>query len=291
VVREEDEPKNNGWFSSRKNKPSSNKHVSRPPTATSFGSKKPPRKSVDEDEDLPPRMDEKTDEKTPGRESIEGERTSIDSNVADSSPEANRDLPVHAGFDFNAIKEVIGKAGADPRQLEVHVNVPRPTPPVPSSSVPQRSASAPRSFRAANDVVASRSSLDLSSSVGGGGGGERGRSRLDLESPLSISPTEDSLATARPGRLSLPSASPFDEAEDDVDTPWASTSPDKLGTSIRPNPFAYGSFSSFSPPTQMTFGTVNGSLSPGIADPWGSGGGDVNDRKKSPPGFNANPWS
>ncbi|KIJ66609.1 hypothetical protein HYDPIDRAFT_86273 [Hydnomerulius pinastri MD-312] len=116
VVREEEqESQKRGWFSRRKKKsslpPSS---ASRPPSAASFGSskRKPSGLSWPLDDDLPPRTDTMGSPSSPATDAIPTPPERLSS---DSTP----DIPVHAGFNLNAIKEMIGEAEHHPEELMV----------------------------------------------------------------------------------------------------------------------------------------------------------------------------
>ncbi|KAF8844246.1 DUF726-domain-containing protein [Paxillus ammoniavirescens] len=130
VIRDEQlESQKKGWFSKRKKKgsqpPSS---LSRPPSAASFGSSRrrppnlPPKSQQD---DLPPRMDMTKTPSPPAADAAPPERDSLDS---------TSDVPVHAGFDLAAIKEMVGEVERHPEQLGVQpspnqaASAPRPTP-------------------------------------------------------------------------------------------------------------------------------------------------------------------
>ncbi|KAK7051489.1 hypothetical protein VNI00_004463 [Paramarasmius palmivorus] len=113
VVQEGQDTEKKSWFS-RKKAPTSQQHVSRPPSASSFSFiKKQPTNNgkdldkVDEDEDLPPRVD------SPANSTPSGTETPTDTNI-----------PMHAGFNLAAMKDVIGKSEANPDEL----NMPEPTP-------------------------------------------------------------------------------------------------------------------------------------------------------------------
>lgn len=134
MVREEDQPKKKGWFSRKKNSPlppTPGKHVQRPPSTSTFspGHRRAVSSSStmvanpekeDDEEDLPPRIEAEGDMK---------------SGPNDSTPS----LPLRAGFDLSAMKEIIGTV-ADPSR-ELHTPPPADSrisrispPPVASSS-------------------------------------------------------------------------------------------------------------------------------------------------------------
>ncbi|KAL0567305.1 hypothetical protein V5O48_014689 [Marasmius crinis-equi] len=124
VVQEEEEKTKKGWFSRKNKKTSPPRHVSRPPSASSFSFTKKQstdgRTSLDtvDDEDLPPRV-ENPNSPTPS----DGTQT-----PTETGPAAH--IPKHAGFDFAAIKDIIGQAEQHPEELKM------PTP-IPASGSPQ----------------------------------------------------------------------------------------------------------------------------------------------------------
>ncbi|TFK56940.1 DUF726-domain-containing protein [Heliocybe sulcata] len=145
VIREEDTKKKKGWFSRNKRTPASpTQNVSRPPSAASFSSFQ--KKSSTEksrhsaDDDLPPRegaVPKKT--ATPPPPYTEKESSpALNPEASQSTPSLP---PAHAGFDFSAIKEVIGNSELIPE--ETHIQQPNPfrAPPIPPAS--SRSASTP----------------------------------------------------------------------------------------------------------------------------------------------------
>ncbi|KAI0964105.1 hypothetical protein AcW1_001004 [Taiwanofungus camphoratus] len=168
VVREaEEDTKRRGWFS-RKKKPSTpTSHVSRPPSVTSFPSHRKQRssQSTSPDENLPPR--EATSSPVPAPSSKPEAPVAEASSIAPSAinaPESDLStsvLPVHAGFNFDAIKEVISKAEMDPEEMKIPMpnQVPRLHIPEPS----QRSESAPLPAPLSSDTTPiGRFSFDLS---------------------------------------------------------------------------------------------------------------------------------
>jgi len=118
-------PKKKGWFS-RWRKPSAGSSpakVSRPPSGVSFASSQRKPAHATEDE-LPPRTQKEVspDVVTP--------------NVA--TGRSSTDIPKHAGFDLNAMQEIIGEAKLNHKELQVQKPTVPPTPPP-----TQRSESAP----------------------------------------------------------------------------------------------------------------------------------------------------
>jgi hypothetical protein len=137
VVREEEEKEKKGWFSRKKKKksPASPASVSRPPSTSAWSS---PRKSTSSsvsststsdnaDDDLPPRQEDKAEK-----------------GAAD-------EIPIHAGFDLTAMKEMIEQAKLEasekkqafaPAPIAISQSSP-PPPPRPSPPPLPRSESAP----------------------------------------------------------------------------------------------------------------------------------------------------
>ncbi|TDL26409.1 DUF726-domain-containing protein [Rickenella mellea] len=112
VVREgEEAPKKKGWFSQGAKKPTTNsQRVSRPPGAYPVKSEGQ-KTAASPDDDLPERT-----EKVDLRPSSPVESTT--ETLRPPGPaDSQSSLPIHAGFDFNAIKEVIGKEGLNLDEL------------------------------------------------------------------------------------------------------------------------------------------------------------------------------
>lgn len=128
MVREgEEDTKKRGWFSRRKKKSATPAaRVSRPPSTTSLSFEKKPRSSQSSvvDDQLPPR--EATSSPIPSvasRPATPGLEPSPATPLPAAAPEdgdvSAAVLPVHAGFNFEAMKEIIGKAEANPAELQV----------------------------------------------------------------------------------------------------------------------------------------------------------------------------
>ncbi|KAF8816142.1 DUF726-domain-containing protein [Phlegmacium glaucopus] len=124
VVREEDNQKKSGWFSRKNTSTSLQNTVVRPPSTATFANLKknandPPNKAAvaEGDEDLPPRI--QTSSPAPQIPSTtitnsEGEPAAI--SRPSTSPKENipsSHLPIHAGFDLNAIKDVLQEVEQD----------------------------------------------------------------------------------------------------------------------------------------------------------------------------------
>ncbi|KAF8204256.1 hypothetical protein K438DRAFT_1819443 [Mycena galopus ATCC 62051] len=101
VEREEDKNKKKGWFSKKSKEPTRPQSVSRPPSTTWKHTR---ASDVTLNDDLPPRIDsDATPKPSPTKE----------------TPDADSKIPIHAGFDFSAIKDVLGKAELNPDELKI----------------------------------------------------------------------------------------------------------------------------------------------------------------------------
>ncbi|EPQ60175.1 DUF726-domain-containing protein [Gloeophyllum trabeum ATCC 11539] len=150
VIREEDEAakKKRGWFSRNKKKPPSpTQHVSRPPSAASFGTFQKKRSTdtarTSADDDLPPREGPVPEKPTsPPPPYTEKEAPSrVDEGQSTSNQAAPNLPPARAGFNFDAIKDVIGKSELKPEEVHVQQRNPFRAPLIPPPT--QRSESTP----------------------------------------------------------------------------------------------------------------------------------------------------
>lgn len=233
-------------------------------------------------------------------------------------------LPLHAGFDFNAIKEVLGKAELNPEELKVRDN-PYEAPHIPPPT--NRSESVPPLRQSSPQVT--RSSLDSST-----GAPVPGPSSTRADLPASFSRTlslndvhdddtdseeenyaqhissyrngpepshEDTsfASTPRPSHLQMPSPDPFTKNDVPSWTPSAAPAPFSFGASpTYGSPFssptaqsAHNPFGSFATPDPgLSFGSTDGSITslPTTSDPWKISN-DFGKKKEST--FNSNPWS
>ncbi|KAJ7447231.1 hypothetical protein FB451DRAFT_782255 [Mycena latifolia] len=276
VEREEDKEKKKGWFSKKKEhtRPQS---VSRPPSASGF-SKHTRGSSVALDEDLPPRA---------GTPLSAG--ASTPPSPSKDAPDANPKIPIHAGFDFNAIKDVLGKAELNPDELKVPEENQFAAPVIPpptnrsESAPPQRQTPPPDDDRPSSDPPSpSPSRTDLSSAFA------RSMSVNDIHDTDSDTEEPPPPPAKPPGYVS-PSTISFGSGSGSV---WSPADPEPpraipaFGYAAAQNPFA-----SYAPAdTGLSFGGVDGSISfaPAAApDPW-TIPSDLG--KKKSPAFNANPW-
>ena len=148
MVRDNGGAQNKGWFGRKKNSVTPPQKVSRPPSASSFTPYK--RKSqVSEmsgtDDDLPPRegLPERTEPSgSPPPQTEKGKETeeTPDGDAKESAPT----VPLHAGFDFEAIKGVLRESkdseGGKPSTVLLS---PVPEHMIPPASPVPRSGSAP----------------------------------------------------------------------------------------------------------------------------------------------------
>ncbi|KAF9461932.1 hypothetical protein BDZ94DRAFT_1262538 [Collybia nuda] len=330
VEREEDKKKKKGWFSRKKGKSTPQASVSRPPTAVPTTPRKSQSQASDStDDDLPPRVQsgDSSSPSSPAKPHDKG--PSSGTSTPSTEPGASTShLPIHAGFDFNAIKEVLGKAELNPEELEIQDN-PYQAPHIPPPT--NRSESAPPSHHFSPQ--APRSSLDPSL-----GAPVPGPSSPRADLPASFSRTmslndvhddssdsdeenfaqhissyrsdnqssyEDSLFTSttpRPSQLQMPSPDSFvkrnipswpPSAESDSFSPGASSTygaPLSSFSAGLSQP-AHNPFASYAPPdTGLSFGSSDGSITslPITSDPWQISN-DFGKKKSST--FNSNPWS
>ncbi|PCH34301.1 DUF726-domain-containing protein [Wolfiporia cocos MD-104 SS10] len=171
VVREgEENSKKRGWFLRRKKSSNPVSRVSRPPSAASFSFQKKERTSLSSiaDDELPPREGAASSSPapTPHAAAPTSQTASADASHPDTSADApdgdvaNSQIPMHAGFNFDAIKDVIGKAELNP--AETQIPAPSQTPASHVHEPIQRTGSVP--LPAPNSPEATptmRSSLDL----------------------------------------------------------------------------------------------------------------------------------
>ncbi|GLB43707.1 putative DUF726-domain-containing protein [Lyophyllum shimeji] len=318
VVTEEDSKQKEGWFS-RKKKPTTPQHVSRPPTASTVSSEKKVRDGQGDatDDDLPPRM--------PAHDSTAAEPKHHDTTPPSSgastppidTPGPAPHLPARAGFDLAAIREALQKE-ADPHELKFQA---KPIQPGAMPPANERSESAPPQPH----VPEQRPSLGTyhSDSVPGPSSIPREDLSSTFSHTLSLSDSQDDdysgfnkPSSYQNGNLSTfgdtshgystsPRLSGYVPTSFSSDAPsWASpTQADKYPYS---STSAFGAaassstlpgFSHPSPPANpfleaggLSFGGSDGSItvSPG-ADPWRVPSDIGSERKIG--GFNSNPWS
>ncbi|KAF8992579.1 DUF726-domain-containing protein [Hymenopellis radicata] len=244
VVREEDVKQKKGWFSRKTS--GTQTPVSRPPSGSPYA-KKPPATADDE---LPPRLTPPT---SPGHASTP------------SDPEIK--IPKTAGFDFAAMKEVIGSAE---KEKEKEPSAPPQVPQVRRSPSPMAGPSTPKKERVGEDE-------------------DRRPTSSPYSSPMA---TNDSWGDPPAPRFGYSFGASTASL---AGNPFSSNAP-KFGYS---SPFGGDSTASLpgsggrsfsSPPQQgggLSFGGVDGSITSVVGvdeDPWAV-------PKRNGNGFGGNPWS
>ncbi|KAI0778857.1 hypothetical protein BD413DRAFT_466243 [Trametes elegans] len=162
VIREGQENEKKGWFGRRKKKSSSSSQsTSRPPSAATFGhGKKTSSQSSVADDELPPREGATTPTTAQSQPLSQPSKSPQAPSAQDDGDVATAEIPKHAGFDFAAIKEVIGTAERNPDEHRVPAPNLRPAPARPPTL---RAGSAPPPVADSPAVATpkARPSLDL----------------------------------------------------------------------------------------------------------------------------------
>ncbi|KAI0094238.1 hypothetical protein BDY19DRAFT_10660 [Irpex rosettiformis] len=303
VVREEDEPKKRSWFSRKKKSSTSNSQTSRPPGPSSGSHRRQTSSQNVADDDLPPREGSPATP-IPGTPSASTPTLNSPAGEADDGDVASN-IPKHAGFDFKAIQDVIGKADLNPEELQMPAPsrftapvIPPPTlrtesapPPAPEPPSPPPKTRSPLSIPLQPVAGPSSSSGDASPSLA------RSMSLNDMKAALEdeevTSVDEKTPSSSQVFRV--PSA-PQNSSDNSLwpgeadRTPPLSTS--EFATPFSSNPFetrstydplhpgGMGSYglsrvpdTTFAPPDSATlsFGGADGSITFGAsasADPW-----------------------
>ncbi|KAG6330049.1 hypothetical protein ID866_9041 [Astraeus odoratus] len=124
VIRDEEiDSQKKGWFSkkttTKRTSAARVSHASRPPSAASLGpymTKKASSSFTPSEEALPPRSEADTESPpTTATTATTATATTPDRHSTDSTPE----LPLHAGFDLGAIRQMIGDAQHHPEELHI----------------------------------------------------------------------------------------------------------------------------------------------------------------------------
>ncbi|KAJ7894560.1 hypothetical protein B0H13DRAFT_2035994 [Mycena leptocephala] len=263
VEREEDKGKKKGWFSKKK-EPTRPESVSRPPSTVSVHSR---ASSVTLNDDLPPRVDSPL--------SAGASKGAGPSSPTKDAADVDSKMPKHAGFDFGAIKDILGKADLNPDELKIPEANHPPSPP----------------------------RTDLS------GAFARSMSVNDVHDDSDTDTDEPPPPPDKPPAFVSPSTLSFSDASGSVWSPTdhgPSRSIPAFGYAATPTPpsvpaFGYAagsqnpfaSASSYAPPdTGLSFGGVDGSITSGFAspaavDPWAIPS-DLSKKKSA--AFNSNPW-
>ena len=148
-MKEDGTPQKKGWFSRKKQSVSPPQKVSRPPSASSFTPYK--RKSQTPevnatDDDLPPREELPKPVGSPGPPpQIDKDEETKEIPDGNGEPEEpSPAIPLHAGFDFTAIKDVLQESKDAEREKPAVLSLnPVPEHMIPQASPTTRSGSAP----------------------------------------------------------------------------------------------------------------------------------------------------
>ncbi|KJA28393.1 hypothetical protein HYPSUDRAFT_62024 [Hypholoma sublateritium FD-334 SS-4] len=323
VVKEEDSQKKSGWFSRKKTASTPQKNVSRPPSASPSvdikgaipnNSEKLPSQKTDDDE-LPPRLDSSSTTLHQSEHTPTPSRTSTPPN--DPAAASSSKLPLHAGFDLGAIKNVLQEVERGPgKSAPISANAARERlatlPIAPPSTRPQstppphmlettehpRSSSMEYKNTAAivdspQDEVAPNFSRSFSASSQYNSSG-----RNNIPTPLAHSirnAFDDSASPYTPRNVTLPSALP-----DDIFPKWGAPSSSSLNLPTALSTDAASSSNSRFPssiidtPPTFSFGGPGGSVS-GSSESnnssWNIPPLGVHRKKSALDGFSSNPWS
>ncbi|RPD64652.1 DUF726-domain-containing protein [Lentinus tigrinus ALCF2SS1-7] len=160
VIREGEEKEKKGWFRRKKKTSSTSQSISRPPSAASFGiaKKRTSESSATDDDDLPPREGASTP--TPTKPAVV-QTPPKSPTAADDGDLGSSELPVHAGFDFAAIKQALGKSELEPGEPQVPQPSRFPLPPIQPPTLRTESAPPPVPEPSSPPTPKIRPSLDL----------------------------------------------------------------------------------------------------------------------------------
>lgn len=333
MMKDNETTGNKGWFGRKKNSVTPPQKVSRPPSGSSFTpyKRKSPISEVGTaDDSLPPREESPERTGSPGLPSpptekgvVPQETTDGNGDVVEHAPTA----PLHAGFDFEAIKDVLRESKeTGGRKVSAVSLKPIPEHMVPPASPITRSGSAPP--YTSTHPPPSHSQLSHTFTRGGTGE-DRVSDDLGLTPTFSRSfslvdtPTaggnndftsvDNSLGPEVPEKFPLPSGSPqlsfgsydgsiWQASYAGVDQSEAATSLSLLGEGRENGSYGFLSSSPIINPSasqsSLSFGGPGGTIgyepSTSIvlppnheADPWSS----LPRGKKTAGGFNSNPWA
>ena len=273
MVKEGEENEKKGWFGRKKKSSSSSQAVSRPPTTNTTGLAKNSASesgAVDDDDELPPREGAATPTPSAAQSQTPSKpATPMSPENGQDGDLGSSDIPVHAGFNFAAIKEVLGKTELGPSSVPSPqvTSLPPPTIHVP----PQRSESAP-------PPPLQEVPLPITS---------KPRPSLDLPLPSALpeEPPEAGPSTSTRADLSSTlsrsmSLNNMPEPEEADMTSLGARNPAPSFSLTSPNPFA--SSSSASRPTALALGANDGpSWDPDPTPTYGGGFGGY----RMPSGF------
>ena len=149
MVKDDGKPQERGWFSRKKNQVTPPRKVSRPPSASSFTpyrrKSQVPEVNVDDD-DLPPREELTKRTVSPESPPPQTENRKETQATPDGDGDANDPapaIPLHAGFDFEAIKDVLRETKDSEGGKSTFSLNPVPEHMIPPASPIPRSGSAP----------------------------------------------------------------------------------------------------------------------------------------------------
>jgi hypothetical protein len=232
VVREgEDKKKKRGWFSNDKKTVQNTKNVQRPPSSLSL-----PQRSSSTPISPSPGLDDLP-------ERIPRSPVQPDSPEETASRDSTSSIPIHAGFDFDAIKKMLQKEGATGKDeltgMQIPTETTRPTPVVSAIASPTETAlpiqpeqSRARRNSAASDVSSSPRPVPQSNF--------HSQSDTVSEAPVGLAPTLAQSLSLSDIKASSPS----------------------LGADLSLNPLATSTsqFTSRPPPATLSFGGSDGSI-------------------------------
>jgi len=289
-VRDGDDTQKKKWFS-RKKKPSlSPSLVSRPPSTASFGSskRKPSSLGKSPDDDLPARVSTGT----PPLQDINLPSTPDGQSLRSTTP----DIPVHAGFDLKAIKDMIGESEKNPEELQV----PRPSRIHSSPVISELDSAPPASASSVTRAVSARKLTESSVAPHGDSSAmfatfpspHSGRDDLAYaSSTLNVSTVPQISLGRNEGSIWSPSL----EKRAELVNPFA-TNTVSFGNpngSMRGSSFSHDLQHTYSPESDsspsLSFGGVDGTITLQNMgqDPWKITAGD----SKKTPNYLSNPWS
>lgn len=256
MIREGEETEKKGWFGRKKKTSTPSQSVSRPPSAATFGhTRKSGSQTSVEDDELPPREGSSTPVPSDPKTSVQSPSTP--STPHDDGDVATTQIPTHAGFDFAAIKEVLGKGALNPDELRTPA--PSKFPTAPSHPPTLRTESAPPLVPDSPPPATpkARPSLNLPPDPAGHEddpvAGPSSSSRVDLSSSLSRSLSlnkvhddyeEGVTSYSRTASSTRPAALSFSSSDGSI---WPPQDPD-------PTPTTYGAFGAY--PAPSAFGSL-----------------------------------
>ncbi|KAI0830880.1 DUF726-domain-containing protein [Trametes gibbosa] len=247
VIREGEETEKKGWFGRKKKTSTPSQSISRPPSTATFGhTRKSGSQHSVADDDLPPREGSSTPVPPVPKPSVQSPSPS---NPHDDGDVATSQIPTHAGFDFAAIKEVIGKSDSNPNDL--HSPAPSKFPAAPPHPPTLRTESAPPHVPDSPppSTPKGRPSLNLPPVLPEHEdepvAGSSSSSCVDLPSSLSRSLSlnnvhndfEDGMTSYGRNASSRPPVLSFGESDGSI---WPSQNPDSISTTFGAYPMPSG---------------------------------------------------